>query len=414
MADPTDHRPAEEVGSDASPEADGSVDVDAVIEEIRRTVEAKREEGFYPPGLEDDLEAHFRRIVSHRHEVDTSRLRASVERLNDLAGLSPTRIPTDSGFPGGSALHRLVAKAVARQTQGVLEQVEELSTVLRSVISDLADAIGRADTHLHIDLLGQVDAVQERLSALERQPMESPAGLAELGRRLERLEAREAARAFRPTYSSAAFEAAFRGTELELKDRYRDLAYRFEGLSPVLDIGCGRGEMIELLAEIGVESRGVEIDPALVADARSRGLEVSEGDGLAHLGGLPDASLGGLSLIQVVEHLSAQQVVDLVSLAVDKLRPGGRAIIETVNPQSLYVYARSFYLDPTHGRPVHPAYLAFLFEQAGFGAIEIDWRSAPSDKESLVPVGDPLIDLNIDRLNSLLFAPQDYALIATR
>ena len=377
-------------------------------------METKRESGYYPPGLEDDLEAHFRRIVSHRREADTSMLQAHVERLNHLAGLSRERIPTDSGLPGGSTLHRLVAKAVARQTQGILEQVEELAAALRSVVSDLAVAIGQPGTHVHIDLVAQVDAVQERLSALERQPTEGPVALAELGRRLERLEALEAARAFRPTYSSAAFAAAFRGTELELKDRYRDLARRLEGLSPVLDIGCGRGEMIELLGEMGVVARGVEMDPELVADARARGLEVSEGDGLAELGRLPDGALGGLVLIQVVEHLPPQQVVDLVSLAADKLRPGGRAVIETVNPQSLYVFARAFFLDPTHDRPIHPTYLTFLFEQSGFSGIEIDWRSVPSDEESMVAVGDPPLDLNFDRLNRLLFAPQDYAIIATR
>ena len=71
-------------------------------------------------------------------------------------------------------------------------------------------------------------------------------------------------------------------------------------------------------------------------------------------------------MIQVIEHLTAQDAMDLVALAARKVRPGGKVIIETVNPQSLYVFARSFYLDPTHVRPVHPAYLEFLFREAGF------------------------------------------------
>jgi SAM-dependent methyltransferase len=390
------------------------LDLDELIQALKRKVEERRQEGFYPPGLEDDLDGHFRRIVSHRSDTDLSELDAALARLSAISGLSPSRIVASSAVPGGSAVHRTVARAVARQTQGILEQVEEVVSSLREVVNALSQALRKPDSHLHPDLLGQVDALQERLSGLERQPSSSPAGLAEVSRRLEKLEAAEARRGFRPSFSAAAFEAAFRGSESDLKERYRDLAQRMAGCGPVLDIGCGRGEMMELLAELGVRSRGVEMDAELVAAARGRGLDVDEGDGLLALAQVPESSLGGLVLIQVVEHFSAQEVVDLVSLARDKLRPGGKAVIETVNPQSLYVFARAFFLDPTHDRPVHPGYLAFLFQQAGFSGVDIDWRSLPPQEEVLEPVGDMVGDANVRRLNGLLFAPQDYAVIATR
>ena len=389
-------------------------DVDALIEQLRLTVEQRRAEGQYPAGLEDDLEAHFRRIVSHRLVPDTSGLDAALARLASLPGLSPERIPTGSGVPGGAALHRTLARVMARQAQGILEQVQELSLALQEVVGQLAVAISRPNTHVHPDLVGQVDALQERLTALERNPIDSPAAVAELGRRVERLEAAERSRRFRPSFTAAAFEAEFRGGRDQLKDHYRDLAARLEGCDPVLDIGCGRGEFLELLAEAGVTARGVEMDPELVDDAVGRGLDVELGDGLELLAAAPDASLGGLVLVQVVEHLTAQQVVNLVSLALDKVRPGGRVVIETVNPQSLYVFARAFYIDPTHDRPVHPAYLTFLFRQAGFAGVEIDWRSPPPEDERLAPVGQPAVDANVARLNQLLFAPQDYAVVATR
>jgi len=396
------------------PQDDDAPDVDALIDQLRLTVEQRRSEGLYPAGLEDDLEAHFRRIVSHRVVPDTSALDASLQRLRSLPGLSPSRIPAESGVPGGAALHRAVAKVVSRQAQGILEQVEELASALRSVADELARALRQPNTHVHPDLVGQVDALQERMAALERQPLDSPAAVAELGRRVERLEVAEALRQFRAPFSAADFEAEFRGDAAALKERYRDLAARFEGCAPVLDIGCGRGELLELLAELGVEASGVELDPELAADAAGRGLAVGAGDGLAHLASLADGSLGGIAMIQVVEHLTPQQVVNLVGIALDKVRPGGRVIIETVNPQSLYVFARAFYVDPTHDRPVHPAYLAFLFRQAGFAGVEIDWRSPPPQEETLQLVGQPHLDANIERLNQLLFAPQDYALIATR
>lgn len=393
------------------------MDVEALLEELRLTVEARRQEGFYPAGLEDDLAAHFRRIVRQRVTPDLSRLDAAMARLRAVPGLSAERIPVESGVPGGAALHKTLARLVSRQTQGVLEQVEDLAAVLRSVADELSWAVRQASTHVHADLIGQIDALQERLSALERQPLDDPspaAALAELSRRLERLESMEAARRFRPPYAASEFESAFRGDEGEIKDRYRDLARRLEGCGPVLDIGCGRGEFMELLGEIGVDARGVELDPELAAAGQARGLDISTGDGLALLAEVPDGSLGGLVLVQVVEHLSQNQITQLVSLAADKIRPGGRAVIETVNPQSLYVFARAFYLDPTHSRPVHPSYLTFLFKRAGFQGLDIDWRSEPSIQESLQPVGLEGVDENFSRINQILFGPQDYALIATR
>lgn len=393
------------------------MDVEALLEELRQTVEARRQEGLYPAGLEDDLAGHFRRIVRQRVTPDLSRLDAAMVRLRGVPGLSAERIPAESGLPGGAALHKTVARIASRQTQGILEQVEELAAALRSVADELSWAVRQASTHVHTDLIGQIDALQERLSALERQPLDDPnpaVALAELSRRLERLESREAARQFRAPYAASEFEAAFRGGEREIKARYRDLAGRLEGCSPVLDIGCGRGEFMALLGEIGVQSFGVELDAELASDGQERGLAITAGDGLARLAELPDGSLGGLVLIQVVEHLSPNQVSELVSLAADKLRPGGRAVIETVNPQSLYVFARAFYLDPTHVSPVHPAYLTFLFRRAGFQGLDIDWRSEPSVEESLHPVGQADVDENFKRINQILFGPQDYALIATR
>jgi O-antigen chain-terminating methyltransferase len=118
----------------------------------------------------------------------------------------------------------------------------------------------------------------------------------------------------------------------------------------------------------------------------------------------------------VIEHLTAQEAADLALLARDKLRPGGKLLIETVNPQSLYVFAHPFYVDPTHERPVHPAYLEFLVREAGFESIELLWRAPPPHDDVLeTPADDDGVRAaNVRRLNQLLFAPQDYALIATR
>jgi SAM-dependent methyltransferase len=388
--------------------------IDAIIEEIRNRVAERRRSGFYPEGLEDDLDAHFRRIVSH-HRGDASGVaRESLHDLDARARFSRDRISTSTNVRGGDKVHAAVGRIASRQTEGILQQVQEFADAVRKSLHLIVDALDDPFDHAHDDLVAQLDAIWERLAAWERGPVDSAAALGDLRRRVESLEAAEQARRFSPTYSAEAFESAFRGTGDELKDRYRDLARAVAGYAPVLDIGCGRGEFLELLAEFGASASGVEIDPQLARDGRERGLAISTGDGIAHLAALPDGSLGAVVLIQVVEHLTPQQLIDLVVVARDKVRDGGMLVLETVNPQSLYTFAHAFYLDPTHSNPVHPAYLEFVVRQSGWPHVRIEWRSPPADDELLEtpPDWSPAAAANIARLNRLLFGPQDYALVA--
>lgn len=399
--------PAATTIPDMPPEQDRKPDVDALVAELRARVEERRQAGHYPPGLEEDLSAHFRRLLDRRaespREVD---LRGPLGRVQEALPLHRGRIPVESEFPGGSALHRAVGRVVGRQTQGILEQVQSFAQPVREALEALTTALEDLARELREDIAHQLDAVLERQAAQER--WAAQAGAKPDGRP-----------GFRPWYSSERFEEEFRGGRDELLGRYRDVAERLRGFAPVLDVGCGRGEFLELLAAAGVEAWGVDLDAELVKAATERGLTVEHGDGLRCLEHLDDASLGGLVLIQVVEHLAAQEVVDLVGLGASKVRPGGRVLVETVNPQSLYVFAHSFYLDPTHLRPVHPAYLTFLFREAGFSEVEMEWRSPPPEGDILeeVPNSTKLagaVNANTRRLNQLLFAPQDYLLAATR
>ncbi len=389
--------------------------IDELIAQVRARVAERRRTGFYPEGLEEDLDAHFRRIVSHRRGAQAETLRASLQELDAQSRFSASKIPTSTRFPGGDKLHAAIAKVTARQTEGVLQQVQGFADAVRATLRLLMDAYADPDEHL-TDLVAQLDAVWERLAAWERGPSDAHAAVGDLRRRVEALEAAEQARRFTPTYGADEFEAAFRGSDDELRDRYQDLAAILDGHGRVLDIGCGRGELLELLAARGTEASGVELDPALVAEARARGLSVVEGDGIAHLGALADRSLGAVVLIQVVEHLTPQEVIDLVATARDKVRDGGLLVMETVNPGSLYTFAHAFYLDPTHRQPVHPAYLDFLVRQSGWSNVRIEWRSPVSERERLAP--DPgasaAAAANIERLNKLLFGPQDYALVASK
>ena len=387
--------------------------IDALVAELKARVEERRRQGLYPEGLEDDLHEHQRRIAHSQSVPDLDAIRTALDALDTAGVFSPERIESESRLPGGRALHEAVAKVVNRQTTGVLSQMQEFGDVVRVALRAIL-AVIEEPAHVHADLVGQTDALFERVAAFERAPSSSKAAVVDLHRRVEQVEAREKTRDFQPFYGNAAFEDEFRGTRDELMARYKNLAARFTDKAPVLDIGCGRGEFLELLKSEGIPARGVEVDPALVQECQARGLDVTLGDGLQELALCNDGELGGVVLIQVVEHLTPKQVLDLVLLAYDKVRPGGRVIFETVNPQSLYVFAHTFYVDPTHTQPVHPAYLDFVFRQAGFSDVIIDWRSPPAEDQALQPTDDEAVNANIERLNRLLFSPQDYALIATR
>jgi SAM-dependent methyltransferase len=393
-------------------------DVDELVAELRARVEQRRRSGAYPPGLEEDLAEHFRRILRRRVEPRSEPdLRGPIRAAEHALPLEAARIPADSTLPGGHALHRSIARLVGRQTQGALEQVQGFAQPVCEALTVLAAAIEDLGREVHVDVGRHIDAIYERQAAYERalaqsstngafgSPPQPPADLRP---------------AFQPWYSTDRFDEEFRGSRDMMLERYRNLAERLVNSEPVVDLGCGRGEFLELLVEMGVDSWGIDHDPELVKMGVQRGLRVEHDDALRALEGLDEASLGGLVLIQLVEHLSAQEVVDLVALAADKVKVGGQVFVETVNPQSLYVFAHAFYLDPTHLRPVHPAYLAFLFREAGFSRVDLEWRSPPPSDDALEEATPPATELpasyndNVRRLNQLLFAPQDYLVVAIR
>ena len=384
-------------------------EVDKLVTRLRERVEERRRSGVYPATLEEEMTAHFRRILHQRREQRrVPDVQEAVRAVGQALPMRADRIPATSGVPGGEVVHKVVAKVVGRQTQGVIQQVQAFAQPVQAALEALALAVSELSRTVQADVAQSLDALYERQAAQERL-LSSLAGSARRGRMPE----------FQPWYSSEHFEEAFRGSREDLLDRYRDLAQRLVGHSPVVDVGCGRGEFMELLAEAGVEARGVDLDGEVVKAAAGRGLHVAEDDALRYLSTIDDGSLGGVVLIQVVEHLSPQEIVDFVALAADKMRPGGQVFVETVNPQSLYVFAHALYLDPTHLRPVHPAYLAFLFREAGFAKVDIEWRSPPPAEDVLesAPGDEPgavLYNANVRRLNELLFAPQDYLIAAVR
>jgi len=221
------------------------------------------------------------------------------------------------------------------------------------------------------------------------------------------------------------FEEQFRGSREEIKQRQLTFLPYFEKCSRVLDIGCGRGEFLEILKDHDIGGIGVDSDPDMVAYCRSCQLDVELSDAIAYLETLEDKSLDGIFIDQVVEHLEPDYLIRLLVLGYQKLKYGYYIVVETVNPLS-FVSLVNFYIDLTHKRPVHPETLQYLLSAVGFREREKKFFSPVSD-EGRLKTFEVTTDLNeterknievynhnVEMLNMVLFGAQDYSVVAKK
>jgi O-antigen chain-terminating methyltransferase len=220
----------------------------------------------------------------------------------------------------------------------------------------------------------------------------------------------------------------FRGSEEEILHRLDHHLPVLQDSAPVLDLGCGRGEMLLMLREAGVEARGVELDPALAQAARRRGLDVVEGDALSALRELQPASCGAVTAIHLLEHLRPDETLDVLSEVRRVLRPGGVALFECPNPHNLRVGAALYWLDPTHRRPLLPETLELYCVASGLevGAVEYlhpfpdeqrlahDAPDLPANAAPDVAALAGRLERLTDRVDQLLHGPRDFALVAAK
>jgi 2-polyprenyl-3-methyl-5-hydroxy-6-metoxy-1,4-benzoquinol methylase len=237
------------------------------------------------------------------------------------------------------------------------------------------------------------------------------------------------------SYKYVGFEDCFRGTPEAIGARLADYARYFEGASDVLDVGCGRGEFLDLLKARGVRARGIDVNPEMVEVCRARGLDVEQADALAYLRAQQDESLGGLLAAQVVEHMEPPYLIQFLEIAHHKLRPGALLVVETINPACWVAFFESYIRDITHVRPLHPDTMKYLVVASGFHEVNVQFRSPIAEAGKLERLSAPaaagpggvdaaglraITDLtrafnaNVDRLNERLFTYLDYAIIATR
>ena len=174
-----------------------------------------------------------------------------------------------------------------------------------------------------------------------------------------------------------AFEDRHRGSRELIKTRlgvYLPFVVSLAGVHPnlsVLDLGCGRGEWLELLQENNISAQGVDLDDNMLSACRERGFNVCNTDALAHLKTQSDQSLLAVTGFHLAEHLPFALLQELLAQAQRVLMPSGLLILETPNPENLVVGTASFYLDPTHEHPLPWQLLTFMAEHQGFARIKL-------------------------------------------
>lgn len=418
-----------------------TVQVQEIMDRLRRQIAAKKESGEYTPEELERIDRYVLQIETEGYNTPEEDLRLHLSALNYLFDtLKPPEFFSHRRRLG--AVVNGIKKTIRRLTEPYVQMIlrrqvdfnAETVRLLNQLVSDYRFRVNALEQQLARQpeeqraleerwtelsgRLGEVTqeiraqkiAVEEILSASRGQP--APGGPVGPEDGADRLRA----------FEYLLFENRHRGQEGEIRSRQRLYLPYFQKARSVLDMGCGRGEFLELLREAGIAARGVELNQELVNLAREKGLEVVRDDGLEYLRNLPEGELDGIFLSQVIEHLGPENLRDLVREAFLKLAPGGVLLAETVNPQCLTTFSGAFYVDLSHQNPIHPEAARFLWESLGFTRVDILYVSpypeemrlqemVRRDDESYEDEIARVLNDNVRRLNGLLYGYQDYAVV---
>lgn len=308
---------------------------------------------------------------------------------------------------------RFAKRAVRRSLRWYLKPIMEQQSRFNHAVLDLVERLRMQQEKLGLEIddngedlartEARVDLLQTDLMALAEGP-----GTGDL-------------RAVRSTLRYRDFEDRHRGPVADVREMLQVYLPHFENRRRVVDIGCGRGEFLSLLRDAGVSAYGVDSDDSMVAAARAEGLDVLLEDAFDHLRRMDSGAVDGIFCSQVAEHLETPQLLALLELCRAKLAAGGVIVMETPNPESLSILSRFFYTDLTHVRPIHPDALRWAMEAVGFESVHVQRVQPVEEGARLEPVpaelaaedGWAAMAANIDRLNGVLFGPQNFAAVAT-
>lgn len=215
------------------------------------------------------------------------------------------------------------------------------------------------------------------------------------------------------------FENQFRGSDARIRKVQEQYLPYFENCSRVIDIGCGKGEFLELLESRGICAVGIDLYGKAVEYCRIKGLCAQQADAIEYIENL-EGEIDGIFAGQIVEHLTIEQIVRLCRVSFEKLKPGSCLVMETPNPTCLAIYTHAFYMDPSHVKPVHPLTLKYCAQKAGFSKVDILYTENSRLPVDIPPLKGGGIE-NLEAFNqamtevsNVLFGSQDYAVIARK
>ncbi|BBI35680.1 class I SAM-dependent methyltransferase [Cohnella abietis] len=213
------------------------------------------------------------------------------------------------------------------------------------------------------------------------------------------------------------FEDQFRGTRASIIERQRQYLPYFGNKKNVLDIGCGRGEFIQLLQSEGVSVSGIDLNADMVKYCKNKGYDVHHANVLEHLATVDDKTYDGIFMAQVIEHLSYEEYMPLLKEIFRVLKPQGVAIVETINVETVVAVNYSYYLDPTHVNLVHPELLRFIMKEIGYSNVERRDSAPVEFRPPLLTSNNEesrLLQAYLEQVHALLYGNRDYAIIAIK
>lgn len=350
----------------------------------------------------NDAVAHLSHEMREQSKANRSHFESLQKQLNDLKG------------------------TVQLQIDAIIREQEKFARNLSTTQSELSERIDltthQAARHaaelqaLKVQVDKQIDDLVERL---QKSRMDVAQQETRLSRLLEGAQVTPSA----PVQQSHpeqdhlldslyySLEDALRGTPEEIKEEvkvYLPVLQKAGISSDILDVGCGRGEWLEVLREGGLQARGIDTNRILVQKCKELSLDVEEHEALSYLGSLSDGSLNAVTAFHFAEHLPLETLVKFLDEAGRTLKAGGLLILETPNPENLLVGSCNFYLDPTHKNPIPIPTMKLLVEARGFRCEEVLKLHAISSTK--IEVKDQLTS----HLNHFLYGPMNYAVIARK
>lgn len=423
------------------------IDLDQASEHLRHLQDEVVAATGMANGLRSDVERtseHLRNLDS-RFQSTTEGFRGDIDRAGEHLRHLQHEVERAGTIATGCRTDLDRAGEHLRNLDGIHDKLATDSTTLRSALERLSgefrvirDTFDRTGEHLR-NLQSEMDRAKaeferplhldQAISQLEQRLTDDSSYLkAELAQQRTTIShlatlrnGKVAAKQARNKRSAAAssnldsfyvsFEDRFRGSRRDIKQRLRfyvpivKSAHAGSEGRPVLDVGCGRGEWLELLKDNHLIAEGVDLNATMQAQCDARGLRVTHGDALEYLQHRKPASAGAVTGFHIIEHLPFDALLELLALSYRVLKPGGLVIFESPNCKNLVVGACNFNIDPTHRNPVHPDTAEFMLKLNGFERTRIEYLS---------PVeGSPFKGKAADTkfLDDRLFGPQDFGVI---